>query len=60
MPRLGWVLGGYVGATMLGVMTGGVRLSSARSVIYLGGVNLTGPLIVLCCYAVAGPVEGNR
>jgi hypothetical protein len=35
-------------------------LSGARSVIYLGGVNLTGPLIMLCRYAVAGPVEGNR
>jgi hypothetical protein len=29
-------------------------LSSARSVIYLGGVNLTGHLTVLCCYALAG------
>jgi hypothetical protein len=29
-------------------------LSSARSVIYLGGVNLTGPLTVLASYAAAG------
>jgi hypothetical protein len=29
-------------------------LSSVRSVIYLGGVNQTGPLAVLCVYAVAG------
>jgi len=32
----------------------GAGLSSARSVIYLGGVNLTRPLIVLLTYAVAG------
>ena len=32
----------------------GAGLSSARSVIYLGGVNLTGPLTVLIGYAVAG------
>jgi hypothetical protein len=29
-------------------------LSAARSVIYLGGVNLTGPLAVLATYAAAG------
>ena len=29
-------------------------LSAARSVIYLGGTNLTGPLTVLAAYAVAG------
>jgi hypothetical protein len=32
----------------------GAGLSAARSVIYLGGVNLTRPLIVLISYAVAG------
>jgi hypothetical protein len=32
----------------------GAGLSSARSVIYLGGVNLTRPLTVLLTYAVAG------
>jgi hypothetical protein len=32
----------------------GAGLSSARSVIYLGGVNLTGPLTVLLGYAVGG------
>jgi hypothetical protein len=30
------------------------ELGSARSVIYLGGVNLAGPLTVLACYAAAG------
>jgi hypothetical protein len=34
----------------------GAGLSSARSVIYLGGVNLTRPLTVLLTYAVAGPL----
>jgi hypothetical protein len=29
-------------------------LSAVRSVIYLGGVNLTGPLTVLVTYAAAG------
>ena len=29
-------------------------LSAARSVIYLGGTNLTGPLTVLATYAAAG------
>ena len=33
---------------------GGPGLSSARSVIYLGGVNLTGPLSVLLGYAAGG------
>jgi hypothetical protein len=32
----------------------GAGLSSARSVIYLGGVNLTGPLTVLLGYAAGG------
>jgi hypothetical protein len=32
----------------------GAGLSSARSVIYLGGVNLTGPLSVLAGYAAGG------
>jgi hypothetical protein len=32
----------------------GAGLSVARSVIYLGGVNLTGPLTVLAIYVVAG------
>jgi hypothetical protein len=32
----------------------GAGLSSARSVIYLGGVNLTGPLSVLLGYAAGG------
>jgi hypothetical protein len=35
-------------------------LRSARSVIYLGGVNLTGHLTVLCCYAVAGTLLAYR
>jgi hypothetical protein len=29
-------------------------LTAARSIIYLGGVNLTGPLAVLAVYAAAG------
>ena len=29
-------------------------LSAARGVVYLGGVNLTGPLTVLATYAAAG------
>jgi hypothetical protein len=29
-------------------------LSAARSVVYPGGVNLTGPLVVLAIYAAAG------
>jgi hypothetical protein len=29
-------------------------LSAARSVIYLGGANITGPLTVLAVYAAAG------
>jgi hypothetical protein len=36
------------------VLPPGAGLSSARSVIYLGGVNLTGPFTVLSGYAVAG------
>ena len=32
----------------------GAGLSSARSVIHLGGVNLTGPLTVLLGYAAGG------
>ena len=37
-----------------GLLPPGAGLSAARSVIYLGGVNLTRPLIVLFTYAVAG------
>ena len=29
-------------------------LTAARSILYLGGVNLTGPLTVLAVYAAAG------
>jgi hypothetical protein len=32
----------------------GAGLSSARSVIYLGGMNLTGPLTVLLGYVAGG------
>ena len=36
------------------LLPSGAGLTSARSVIYLGGVNLTGPLTVLLGYAAGG------
>ncbi|MGB6579001.1 MAG: hypothetical protein WBF34_13895, partial [Streptosporangiaceae bacterium] len=46
----GWVLGGYVGATVLGLISGGVRSSSLRQA--------AGRLVLLAGYAAVSGFAG--